>query len=558
MSASFLANAALRHQDSLESVPDITEPSLARLPSDIGGLVFDNLLLADLVALAEAQPELRLKIAALEERWMRGCLDATHGFANGWLDNLQDKGARLFDDDASPRGWMDAYSTLMACRDEFISGKWAQPSWSSSSGPRTAPLWGASMAQSAERSSPRCAELPWLNGETWTRTEPTQTERALREAFVQSCFDGPDLLEGAGDPQCDNFPVSLALYRRRNGTASGKPRKTGMSKEEKGTLVEGMCGLVDALTAHIKERWNARDCGYNDEPEKFVGEATSLETMLEAIGETMRVYMDHDGEHELAAANGLEMSSDKVKHEFARSSLARVTRLAGALSGLCTGSAPALSPGKTLAIVRAALKTAADDWSTEQELVPSKRVEAALVAHVTEALASQPARAEEVSRFASAVESAVAAAEVAFLASKGGGWRKVSAADAEAEGLEDLECSVCCCMEAEWRMPHNFVGPDGTVVSAECALEPRFNGNMINARRKQRVDDLVAALRAVLAELDPAAADASIVPIALSDADFMPQQLFGRCCRNDHEGKLCYACIADEWVVVVAAKVQSC
>ena len=133
----------------------------------------------------------------------------------------------------------------------------------------------------------------------------------------------------------------------------------------------------------------------------------------------------------------------------------------------------------------------------------------------------------------------------------------MSAAEAEAEGLEELECSVCNSIEVEWKLPHNFIGPNGQVVSSECALDPRFNGNMINARRKQRQADLVAALRKAIEELDPKAADASIVPVALSDACYNPELLFEGF-DNDHEGKICYACIADEWVVVVATKNRSC
>ena len=122
----------------------------------------------------------------------------------------------------------------------------------------------------------------------------------------------------------------------------------------------------------------------------------------------------------------------------------------------------------------------------------------------------------------------------------------------------ELECSVCGGFELEWRMPFNhFIGPGGEVVSGECALDPRFNGDLINARRTHRQTELVGALRHTIEELDPVAADASIVPVGLSDADYMPEQLFGRL-PNDHEGKLCYVCIADEWVVVVGAKVSSC
>ena len=44
---------------------------------------------------------------------------------------------------------------------------------------------------------------------------------------------------------------------------------------------------------------------------------------------------------------------------------------------------------------------------------------------------------------------------------------------------------------------------------------------------------------------------------AMSDGDFMPEQLFGRF-HNDHQGQICYACVADEWVVLVGTKVGYC
>ena len=49
----------------------------------------------------------------------------------------------------------------------------------------------------------------------------------------------------------------------------------------------------------------------------------------------------------------LSLILTQVKHEFARSGLVRVKRLAGALSALCTGSSSALSAGKTLPLALA-------------------------------------------------------------------------------------------------------------------------------------------------------------------------------------------------------------
>ena len=162
-------------------------------------------------------------------------------------------------------------------------------------------------------------------------------------------------------------------------------------------------------------------------------------------------------------------------------------------------------PGKTLSLVRAALQTAADDWETEQPLVPSKCLEAALVSQVSAALGGGGgAHAEKASGFAAAVDAAVAAAEAAFLASKGDGWRKVmaaeadthwrprvlppsasasasaspstltltkvTAAEAEAEGLSDLECSSCGGSEPKpYAYPLSREGPSS---SGGCLTQP--------------------------------------------------------------------------------------
>ena len=67
------------------------------------------------------------------------------------------------------------------------------------------------------------------------------------------------------------------------------------------------------------------------------------------------------------------------------------------------------------------------------------------------------------------------------------------------------------------------------------------------------------AMRAQILALAPNASltAPTVVPLALSDADFMPEALFGRF-DNDHEGHLCYACVAEEWVTMVGVKVSAC
>ena len=61
------------------AAPRNTIAMLERLPSDVGGMVYDSLSLLELAALADAQPTQRAKIEALEERWLRGCFELCGG-----------------------------------------------------------------------------------------------------------------------------------------------------------------------------------------------------------------------------------------------------------------------------------------------------------------------------------------------------------------------------------------------------------------------------------------------------------------------------------------------
>ena len=97
-------------------------------------------------------------------------------------------------------------------------------------------------------------------------------------------------------------------------------------------------------------------------------------------------------------------------------------------------------------------------------------------------------------------------------------------------------------------------------VCCECAKEPRWSAKRTNARTDERIEAIVDALRAQMSALAPDAplTAPAVVPFALSDADFMPEQIFGRGWDNDHEGNICYACVAEEWVVLVGVKVPRC
>lgn len=192
------------------------------------------------------------------------------------------------------------------------------------------------------------------------------------------------------------------------------------------------------------------------------------------------------------------------------------------------------------------------------------------------------------------------------------GMRKVTSEQYAAEGLEDEECCVCHTPELEQVVPWLFRGSHGADdergelnVCCECAMAPRWSGKASNWRVSSQVSATVEALRtaieaveaieaieaieavtpaggsggsagggsdgagsgddalpvapaAEVVETQPSLASTqTIIPIALSDADFMPEELFGRF-ENDHEGKLSYVCVAEKWVLLVGAKVGSC
>ena len=90
-------------------------------------------------------------------------------------------------------------------------------------------------------------------------------------------------------------------------------------------------------------------------------------------------------------------------------------------------------------------------------------------------------------------------------------------------------------------------------------------------RTRKRIEQILAALRAQITALAPSQSlsDPTVLPLALSDADFMPGALFGNGSTyqtgeertwfdNDHEGHITYACVAEAWVALVCMKVGSC
>ena len=94
----------------------------------------------------------------------------------------------------------------------------------------------------------------------------------------------------------------------------------------------------------------------------------------------------------------------------------------------------------------------------------------------------------------------------------------------------------------------------------ECGAEPRWSVKHTNARTDETIEAILDALRVQMSALAPDTplTAPTVLPFALSDADYMPELLFGRRFGNDHEGQLYYACVAEEWVLLVGVKVPRC
>ena len=113
-----------------------------------------------------------------EKRWVRACLELCGG---------------SFEAPIRCKTWREAFTRLEAARADFVRDT-----------TRKAGSYGADA---------RWAPPPTLpfGAETWTRREPPD---ALRVAFERCGLLFPDLVDGAGDPQTDTFPVAVAVYDR--------------------------------------------------------------------------------------------------------------------------------------------------------------------------------------------------------------------------------------------------------------------------------------------------------------------------------------------------------
>ena len=261
---------------------------------DVGGLVFNNLSLTELVALADANPTARPKIMALEERWLRGCVDLSGGTLE-WLDI-----DKLYASCAG--GWMAAYKTIGSLRTEFIT---------------------KTMSEESE-----CKELPetlpW-GDETWTRMHDLPQEAKLRDAFARAVLYHPDAVDGFGDPQCDKYPVGVAFYKR-TASAEGAPS----------------LGLTDGSRENL---YALADCFYKNEnvydDKEMMMDPVSVASLLANLPSPM----DEVPNQAWKVAKGLpERRLEMVIFDA-------MSRCASFVA-LCVGDAPALTPAQAFEVMR--------------------------------------------------------------------------------------------------------------------------------------------------------------------------------------------------------------
>ena len=173
---------------------------LERLPSDVGGMVYDELSLLELAALADAQPTQRAKIEALEERWLRGCFELCGG-SLAWLNvdwrfqmyNVAplDASWERLKAGCAAAGWMGAWRALEALRTEYLG----------------------STPQKFNGGLHLPETLPW-GDEKWERLHDLPQEAPLRDALARCALYHPAIVDGLPDGQNDEYPVGVAFYRR--------------------------------------------------------------------------------------------------------------------------------------------------------------------------------------------------------------------------------------------------------------------------------------------------------------------------------------------------------
>ena len=519
----------------------------------------------DVGRLARISKAMLAEVQSMERTWMRACLEACAGFGGSWIDFTKGKGARIYE--GGHVSWYRAFGAVLSCRDELINGDIYSG------------LWGPSMAQHADGNNDRCMALKWGDDEVWTRAPPSPPERLLREAWAHLTMQSTSLMKADGDDQCSTFPVFCALYKRQKGTSGdfdlpeARNEAQTLAPEDFQGKVKGLFAslILEGVSGHANLCFAAPNCSLEQaEPSELLraDKPVSVETMLEAIRDTLQKgcrvredSLEDDGIGNIEDSTVCEL-------DFARANSVRLARLQS-FASLCTGGGghASLSPSEALALARDALGEAYGKWAGNYEedtqLDAEETIEGCLLRLVSEELSESAP--EVLARFEAMLALELTAQEESVCKSKGHGTIVLRRDDPDLQEMGQKGCDVCGwgtgdepslddkfpffyhCAEEDWD------------ACCECGAEPRWSASHINARADALIQQVLDALRAQILALAPNASltAPTVVPLALSDADFMPEALFGRF-DNDHEGHLCYACVAEEWVTMVGVKVSAC
>ena len=275
---------------------------------DLGGLVLEHLSLAELASVADAQPSLLPKITALEERWLRGCVDVCGGtldWLKTWQHSIDKDGALLAAGCAND--WMTAWRTLHGLRTAFLSA--------------TLPKCNGNLCLPTT--------LPW-GSEKWTRMNNLPQEEEMRDALARCALYHASIVEGCGDPQMDTYPVGIAFYQRTGASDVFK-------KDEDGDMNED---AIEAAIVQVREAFYPEcDEDFVNDVHECVMEPISINALLANLPSPVHVP---DNRRPISGM-GCRLLERAIFEAAAGCS--RFVKL-------CVGKAPALTPAQALEVLR--------------------------------------------------------------------------------------------------------------------------------------------------------------------------------------------------------------
>ena len=405
-------------------------------------------------------------------------------------------------DAETPESWMDMEHRILAIRDEFIAGEWAEKEW----------MFGPCMAR-VDRNNEvsdevhlRCATLPW-GDEEWTRVDdywgrPFADERKLRDAFAGCAFMFRDLLEGLEDGQTDNAPLAVSLYRRPAGARS----LPSALAQDPDAFEDNLIQLAAALYQEGAEGWRVPlSQGLSEEGADFLGTAASM-TVAELIesGPLRYAFRNDDWERnwEMFEYRGLELAISEAICGCEQFVALCVPGEAGA------GDPSRLAPCQAMRVINAAVVAVRDDGNFDP---------GSFEGYLDDA---EPWKAEILEFLNDGAFKACVAQEL---------------------GLDEAAVDALLPLPLQWT--------ESATPRVAMERAQRHVAEMEQVLKKQ-----IAALAAEQGDAD---LSGKVVPLALSDSDLQPRALSLKF-DNDHQPALSYMWVADGWALLVCHKSSSC